>query len=117
MSAEVPEAERYYTARELAGLPGLPTTERRVRSRAEAERWESRNHIGRGGGSEYAHSSLPQVTQIALLLRTAPPAPVEVDPHSRREHGQHPVSQAQIEAAGTATLSRHKPVKRLRMNA
>ena len=64
--------ERWYTAAALAGLPEMPGTARRVRDRAEREQWLARNREGRGGGSEYAISSLPATTQAALLLREPP---------------------------------------------
>lgn len=69
-----PSSERWYGAAELAGLPGLPGTERRVRSKADAEGWRHRPRLGRGGGREYAFSSLPPQTQAALALRESRPA-------------------------------------------
>lgn len=60
---------RWYGAAELAGLPGLPSTERRVRSRAAIDGWQTRPRCARGGGVEYAFASLPAATQAALLLR------------------------------------------------
>lgn len=62
---------RWYIAADLAGLPGLPSTERRVRSRADAEGWQSRPRA-RGKGVEYAFSSLPAPAQAALLMRDQP---------------------------------------------
>lgn len=67
-------ADRWYTAADLAGLPGLPSTERRVRSRAESDQWSARPRA-RGKGLEYAFASLPPATQTALLLRERP-API-----------------------------------------
>jgi len=64
--------ERWYAAADLAGLPGLPGTDRNVRARAERELWTSRPRAARGGGSEYPFSALPPVTQAALLLRERP---------------------------------------------
>lgn len=63
------ESEQYYTAKELAGLPGLPGTERAIQIRAKREAWESRDRTGRGGGREYALSSLPEETRKALAGR------------------------------------------------
>lgn len=83
-------AERWYSARELAGLPGVPGTQRNVRAAAERAGWASRPRSGRGGGSEYPLSALPAATQAALLLRSAPVAsatPSSPAP-SRKEHGQ-----------------------------
>lgn len=64
-------SERWYTAAALAGLPGLPGTERRVHARAEKDQW-TRQPRPRGKGWEYAFTSLPQVTQAAILLRDRP---------------------------------------------
>lgn len=61
----------WYTARELAGLPGLPGTDRRVRDRAERESWESKPNQARGGGRLYALTSLPAETQAALVKTKA----------------------------------------------
>ncbi len=65
----LPSKDRWYCAAELAGLPGLPGTERRTRSKANAEGWRSRPRPGRGGGREYAFTSLPAPTQAAIALR------------------------------------------------
>lgn len=59
----------WFTAQELAGLPELPTTDRRVRALAKRESWVSRQRSGRGGGLEYHLQSLPQRAQAALILR------------------------------------------------
>lgn len=72
---------QWFSARELAGFPGVPGTERNVRAMAEREGWTARPRVGRGGGMEYALASLPAATQAALLLRdrtshaVAPTAP------------------------------------------
>lgn len=64
--------DRWYSAAELAGLPGVPGTARNVRARATREQWRSRQRNYRGGGSEYAFNALPSSTQAALLLRERP---------------------------------------------
>jgi putative transposase len=66
--------DRWYTAADLAGLPGLPSSDRRIHSRAERESWQRRQRE-RGKGFEYSFSSLPPVTQAALLLRDRPQRP------------------------------------------
>jgi len=71
-ASPVEVAERWFSAADLAGLPGLPGTERRVRSRAASENWNARPKA-RGKGLEYAFASLPPATQTALLRRHAPP--------------------------------------------
>lgn len=65
----------YYCAAELASLPGVPGTARRVSAMALRDNWTSRPHAGRGGGREYAFASLPEPTRAALLLRARPVLP------------------------------------------
>ena len=49
-----------YTAKELAGLPGMPSTEQNVNARAKRENWPFQKRAGRGGGREYAvHLAAP----------------------------------------------------------
>ncbi|AYC32733.1 transposase [Pseudomonas cavernae] len=59
----------WYTAQELAGLPGLPTTPRAIRSLAQRTGWSSQRRIG-SKASEYAFASLPAETQQSLLSKT-----------------------------------------------
>ena len=61
----------YLSIRELAEmqLSGLPTTERRIREKAKKENWQCRKRQGRGGGMEYAVSSLPQPIQQAITAK------------------------------------------------
>lgn len=64
--------ERWYGAIELAGVPGMPATHSAVVRVAKRGGWISRQRVGRGGGREYAFSSLPAPTQAALILREKP---------------------------------------------
>ncbi len=57
--------KQYYTANELAGLPSLPSTERRVRSMADKLGWESQKKAF-GKGYEYHISNLPAEARRAL---------------------------------------------------
>lgn len=61
----------WYSAKELANLPGMPATHSAVVRRAKAEGWESRKRAGRGGGLEYKLSSLPPETQAALIKQAS----------------------------------------------
>lgn len=63
--------QEWFSAVDVAGLPDMPTTARRVRDRAERERWKFRERAGRGGGREYHIDSLPARAQVGL--RTAAP--------------------------------------------
>ncbi|MGU9837575.1 DNA-binding protein, partial [Pseudomonas sp. LF195] len=56
----------WYSAGELAGLPGMPGTERAIQLRAKRERWEGQQRLG-SKAIEYTLSVLPKNTQAALL--------------------------------------------------
>lgn len=61
----------WLTARELAGLPGMPASERRTRDKLASTGTPSRPRSGRegGGGLEYDCSALPAETRRALATR------------------------------------------------
>jgi len=56
----------WFSAIELAGKPGLPSTGRSVSRMAKREDWKFRARRAQGGGKEYHISSLPEETQAAL---------------------------------------------------
>lgn len=57
----------WLSARELAGLPGLPASRRKVHERAKREGWANRRRRANGGERiEYAYSSLPDTTRAHL---------------------------------------------------
>lgn len=58
----------WLTAQELAGLPGMPTTDRNVRAMAEREKWEGQRRLG-SKATEYAFAVLPSKTQAAILAK------------------------------------------------
>ena len=67
----------WYSAQELAGLPGMPGTVRGIQIRAQREGWESQRRIG-SKAIEYAFAVLPPETQAALIaasVATAQPEP------------------------------------------
>lgn len=68
------ELATHYSAKELFNLAllGLPKSERRILEKAKRENWQSRKRTGRGGGLEYAFSSLPTEIQQEILLKTTP---------------------------------------------
>lgn len=70
----------HYTAKELAGLPGLPSTERSVQRMADREAWPNRKRAGRGGGREYPVASLPAETREHLARKTMVNAPAVQKP-------------------------------------
>lgn len=58
---------KWFTAQELAGLPGLPGTVQGVNLRAKREGWEAQLRLAQGGGREYSFAVLPAETKDALL--------------------------------------------------
>jgi putative transposase len=60
----------WLTARELAGLPGMPGSERRTREKLEHLETASRPRAKVGGGLEYDTSALPAGTRAAIAART-----------------------------------------------
>ncbi|MGX2951318.1 DNA-binding protein, partial [Ursidibacter sp. B-7004-1] len=68
------ELATHYSAKELFNLAllNLPKSERRILEKAKRENWQSRKREGRGGGLEYAFSSLPIEVQQEILLKTTP---------------------------------------------
>ena len=76
--------KEWYSASELAGLPGMPGTVQRVNSKAKNGCWQSRARKARGGGREYHISALPPETrahlhgQVAVTLYLQPSRHVTV---------------------------------------
>lgn len=62
---------RFYSAANLAGLPGIPGTERGINKMAERGEMDRRKKL-KGKGWEYSFTSLPIETQAALLKREVP---------------------------------------------
>lgn len=59
---------KWFTAQELAGLPGMPGTERAIQIRAKRESWEGQGRLG-SKAIEYSFAMLPAETQAALVAR------------------------------------------------
>ena len=66
----VPLTDRWYSALELAGLPGLPSTERGIRKAADRESWPFRKKA-KGKGFEFPFAALPVQAQATLALHAA----------------------------------------------
>jgi putative transposase len=79
--------KEWFSAAELAGLPGMPGTERAIQIAAKKSQWRAQKRAGRGGGNEYHASNLPEATRRYLLRQAvaavpapaAAPAPVVVE--------------------------------------
>lgn len=67
----------WFTAQELANLPGMPSTYSAVIRRARRENWVTRKRSA-GKGFEYASSSLPENTRRHLLRQAVAALPVPV---------------------------------------
>jgi len=63
--------KEWYSASELAGLPGMPGTERGIRKAARRGDWQSRARKARGGGREYHLSALPHGVRAHLQREAA----------------------------------------------
>ncbi|MFA7242035.1 MAG: DNA-binding protein [Sulfuricellaceae bacterium] len=68
----------WYSAQALAGLPGMPGTERGVRKTAEKNLWQVREKT-RGKGYEYPITSLPAETRAYLTQQLVLAATMEAD--------------------------------------
>ena len=62
--------DQYFSAKELAGIAGMPETESALIRKAKKEKWPSRQRSGRGGGREYPLSCLPETTRMALSVQS-----------------------------------------------
>lgn len=106
----------WYSAKELAGLPGLPGTERNVREYAKRHGWEGQQRLG-SKAIEYAFSVLPTETQNALLLAqtdNAVPTPastVASQPEEQRP-GQQQLTDAQRQVM-TARVAFVREIERM----
>jgi len=78
--------DKWFTARKLAGQPGMPGTDRNVREKASRESWPYQEAVVPGGKQrQYPLSALPPETQVALALREAGPETPVVDKGAVRE--------------------------------
>lgn len=60
--------KEWFSARELAGLPGLPSAERRIRMLAARNQWSSRQSQSSGGrpSLEFHSANLPEAARLEL---------------------------------------------------
>lgn len=57
---------QWYTAAQLTGMPGLPSTDRGIRLKAKKEEWETRPRTT-GKGYEFHINSLPGETRVHIM--------------------------------------------------
>ncbi len=95
--------KEWLSARELAGMPGLLITRRRVTEMAKREGWKKQKRPGRGGGWEYYLSTLPEDTQKHISdaamasIKAMFPAP-DLPPLSPPARKKHVVTQRERES-------------------
>lgn len=65
------ELKKFYSVQELSkfNLSEFPTSVRRIKEKAKRENWQSRKRSGKGGGVEYALSSLPKEVQEEIYSK------------------------------------------------
>ena len=93
--------KQWYSAFELVGLPDLPALPNNITRKAKAEKWQSRQRTGRGGGKEYAYNSLPKPTQAALIHSSDRIVDVNTEPligNSTQAQPVKPTSEQRIDA-------------------
>ncbi len=64
--------KEWFSAKELAGLPGMPTTVQGIIKRSLSDNWSARPRQGRGGGREYHITCLPEQTRLHLFHAEMP---------------------------------------------
>ncbi|HSV78447.1 MAG TPA: Mu transposase C-terminal domain-containing protein [Ramlibacter sp.] len=72
----------WLTARDLAGLPGMPSTEFRTRAKLLKLNIPARARAGRGGGQEFECSALPSETRTALMINQVAQASAVIAAHA-----------------------------------
>jgi putative transposase len=69
--------EKWYSAKDLAGIAGMPTSVRGVQLKAKREGWLAKYSEGQGGGLEYHYNALPEETRDALYHQHSNTLPVQ----------------------------------------
>lgn len=111
----MPARQEWFTPQQLAGLPGMPTTDRRSRSYLEKNLVVSRPK-GSGKGREYSRASLPKETQAHLdeldLQAVLKHLPVVVEPE---KPARALIPAAQTLAADSTEADRLRAVARMQV--
>jgi putative transposase len=81
--------KQWFSASELAGLPGISSRSKDVPRAAKRNGWQSRKRQARGGGLEYFIESLPPETQAALAQESQSPEPTVVLTESEPPQPNH----------------------------
>lgn len=94
----------WFTAKELAGLPGLPGSDRNVREYAKRHGWEGQRRIG-SKAVEYPFAVLPREAQNALLFAQADnaaqtPSSTLAPQSEERRPSQQQLTEAQRQVMG-----------------
>lgn len=106
----------WYSSSELAGLPGLPNTDRAIRIRADKCAWKSQPKA-KGKGLEYHITSLPAETQAHLTQSTPQTAAelvvAEVSASIKREEQRLADKKRVVAEKSLTELAALPPEKRL----
>lgn len=101
----------WLTARELAGLPGLPSTEFGTRKKLAKLQIATRPRPGRGGGLEFDCSALPEETRKAIMInKIADAVPLQPEPPAVASF-QPPVTVKAAQVPAVAETPRRPPSK------
>jgi len=103
-------SKQHYHPRELAGLPGMPSTERAIQLRATREGWRYQDTSCRGGKRrEYHVSSLPEQTRVALAGKSVKVALTPVGHAAELGAAMgHKIRRQEAEAAESNRIAREK---------
>lgn len=89
--------QKFFSAKELIVLsppPLLPKSKKGIIDKAKRENWQSRPRQGRGGGLEYALTSLPPAVQKAIHLKLAREKQASEVARPQGEHQERYLSEA-----------------------
>ncbi|PIA66337.1 transposase [Ectopseudomonas toyotomiensis] len=92
---------KWFTAQELAGLPGMPGTVQGVRLAAARESWEGQRRLG-SKAIEYSFAVLPAETQAALVARMVQ---AEQPAEAPKPTAPHTLTSPQRDGISTSRLS------------
>lgn len=101
------EMNEWFSALELAGLEGMPSTVSAVIRKAKKGLWNSQKRQGRGGGLEYHISSLPKETQRALTIKSTNETVKKLESDPAHRLGKVEAAKLQIKAKAEKTVSKN----------
>jgi transposase InsO family protein len=110
----------FFSAKELAGLPGMPKTASGIIRKAKKNTWGSKKLQDRGGGYEYAAHCLPQETRSHLAIRDIAESSIKGEVSGRHAKLKDTMTELQIQTQAETGLIGSANLKgkaKLRMEA